>query len=433
MSDALYAGAAVRRLRRREGLTQSAMAARLSVSPSYLNLIERNRRPLSAQVVVRLVDSFEFDPRALKDDPVIGGVDGLMRRFADPRLTDLAVDREEAEEFLSASPRAAAALARLFDETPSAGPSAHSLSAYRAAIEKWQNHFPDLDAAAEQLADEVRLTSPDMQRGIVDRLRDRHQLSLRILPLDVIGERDRGLDYHARQVQLSEMLSLQQRQFQLARQLVELELHGVIAPLANTVDSDDPAIRTVFADHVGDYAATALLLPYGRFLRACEQTGYDHTVLQARFSVDFETLASRLTTLQRTGHRGLPFFSMVSDGAGQVARFVAGASRATFPVVGTLCPLWTVHDALVRPDAEIRQRVIPEGAPTDMAEWITVSRSARSAGGAMRVVTLGLQASLASDTQTGKLVGDEAPTPIGPGCAQCRRTRCHQRAYPATG
>jgi len=63
----LYAGAALRRLRRREGLTQAVMAQRLSISPSYLNLIERNQRPVTARVVVELVDQFDYDPRALQD------------------------------------------------------------------------------------------------------------------------------------------------------------------------------------------------------------------------------------------------------------------------------------------------------------------------------------------------------------------------------
>ena len=49
----LLAGPAVRRLRKREGLTQAAMAAQLGISASYLNLVERNQRPLTARLLVR--------------------------------------------------------------------------------------------------------------------------------------------------------------------------------------------------------------------------------------------------------------------------------------------------------------------------------------------------------------------------------------------
>ena len=86
------------------------MAARLSISPSYLNLIERGQRPLSARVVMALVEEFAFDPAALKVDESIGGVDGLARRFADERFADLAVDREEMAELLANAPNAAAAV-----------------------------------------------------------------------------------------------------------------------------------------------------------------------------------------------------------------------------------------------------------------------------------------------------------------------------------
>ncbi|RYD49134.1 MAG: XRE family transcriptional regulator, partial [Sphingomonadales bacterium] len=52
MADsALFAGPALRRLRRRENLTQANMAVRLRISPSYLNLIERNQRPMTARVI----------------------------------------------------------------------------------------------------------------------------------------------------------------------------------------------------------------------------------------------------------------------------------------------------------------------------------------------------------------------------------------------
>ena len=103
--EALFAGPALRRLRKREGLTQAATAARLDISPSYLNLIERNQRPVSARVMMQLVEQFDFDPRSLREDEAIGGIDGLARRFADERFADLGIDREELQEFLALAPQ----------------------------------------------------------------------------------------------------------------------------------------------------------------------------------------------------------------------------------------------------------------------------------------------------------------------------------------
>ncbi len=98
--EALFTGPAIRRLRKREGLTQAATAARLDISPSYLNLIERNQRPVSARVMMQLVEQFDFDPRSLREDEAIGGIDGLARRFADERFADLGIEPTSLEAVL---------------------------------------------------------------------------------------------------------------------------------------------------------------------------------------------------------------------------------------------------------------------------------------------------------------------------------------------
>ena len=53
----LYLGPKLRLLRRELGLNQSQMAEELGVSPSYLNHLERNQRPLSAQMLLRFAQT----------------------------------------------------------------------------------------------------------------------------------------------------------------------------------------------------------------------------------------------------------------------------------------------------------------------------------------------------------------------------------------
>ena len=100
----LLAGHAVRRLRRRAGLTQAAMAEMLVISPSYLNLVEKNQRPLSAALLVKLAETFDFDPRALAAGEPGGGAAAIRRRLADPMFADLEIDRNEVEEWLAGAP-----------------------------------------------------------------------------------------------------------------------------------------------------------------------------------------------------------------------------------------------------------------------------------------------------------------------------------------
>src|SRR5690606_29536226 len=174
--DAIFAGPALRRLRKREGLTQSAMAVQLAISPSYLNLIERNQRPLTARVMVQVVERFDFDPRSLRESETVGGIDGLARRLADQRFAGFSIDRDEIGEVLAMAPHFAAAFAQLYDTAGEGAAGDDPLAESRREIERWRNHFADLDAAAEELADELRLSRADIGTALVERLRERHQI-----------------------------------------------------------------------------------------------------------------------------------------------------------------------------------------------------------------------------------------------------------------
>lgn len=436
MADpALYVGPALRRLRRRENLTQAGMALRLQISPSYLNLIERNQRPVTARVVVRLMSEFAFDPRELSGPAAVGGVDGLARRLSDERFADLSIDRQEVDEFLSTSPQIAAALARIYD-TGRANPGAGDdpVTAARREIERWRNHFADLDHSAEELADEMRLSRGDIAVALAERLRDRHQLSVRILPREVMPGARRLLDLHARQVQLAEMLAPESRAFELAVQLAALERREAIMQLVAGARLEDPTAGELLARHLEGYFAAALIMPYGRFLRACESTGYDIPVLQRRFGVSFEQLAHRLTTLQRVGQRGLPFFMLRLDRAGQVSKRFIGASGAVFLESDHSCPLWCASRAFEGNGELLVQAVSVGETGTGAAHWLCAAQS-NGPGNSRFAVVLGVDAALAPDLAwaRGISLAREAAVPIGPGCKLCHVVDCPQRSLPPIG
>ncbi len=436
MADpSLYAGPALRRLRRRESLTQAGMAQRLQISPSYLNLIERNQRPMTARVVVQLMGEFAFDPRDLAGDAAVGGLDGLVRRLNDERFADLGIDREEAGELLSANPQIAAAFARLYDtargdQTEGEEP----LTAARREVERWRNHFADLDHAAEALADEMRLSRGEIAVALAERLRDKHQLAVRILPREVMPQSRRRLDLHARQVQLAEMLGPESRAFELALQLAAIEQREAIAHLVTGARLADTTARELLARHLESYFAAALIMPYGRFLRACEATGYDLPVLQRRFGVSFEQLAHRLTTLQRVGQRGLPFFMLRIDGAGQVSKRFLGASGAVFLESNHTCPLWCASRAFERPGEASVQAVTLAESGAGASHWLCLAQSGGAAQARFATI-IGVDAALASNLAfaRGVALTREAAVPIGPGCRLCHVPDCAQRSVPPVG
>lgn len=426
----LLAGPALRRLRKREGLTQAAMAGSLGISPSYLNLIERNQRPLSARVLVQVIERFDFDPRSLREDDAIGGIDGLVRRMSDKRFADLGIDREEVQEFLSAAPQAAAAFARLYDSGGSGRIAAEDAAgAARRAIERWQNHFADLDHAAEDLADELRLSRGEISAALGERLREKHQLQVRILPAEVMPGQVHRLDLHARQLQLSEMLPGAARRFQIARQVGALEMREAIETLVAGANLASAEARHILREHITDYLAGALLLPYRRFLRACELTGYDLAVLQRRFAVSFDQVAQRLTTLGRVGERGLPFFTATIDRAGRMVGFTAGGSGALYPLDGARWPAWVPYAAFERPGTVLTQAVTFGEGEAAARHWFIITRTVDGDGvtcAARRAVVLGIEARFAGDLAhaRGALLDRADAVPLGTPCLRCGQAEC---------
>ena len=428
--NSLLAGPSLRRLRKREGLTQAAMAASLGISPSYLNLIERNQRPLSARVLVQVIERYDFDPSSLREDEAIGGVDGLARRMADRRFADLGIDREELQEFLAAAPQAAAAFARLYDNSqPEENRGEDPIGEARRAVERWQNHFADLDHAAEELADELRLSQGDISAGLIERLRERHRLSVRILPAEVVPGLVHRLDLHARQLQISEMLGGAARRFQIARQIASIEQRDAIEMVVTGANLSSNEAKERLREHVTDYVAAALLMPYRRFLRACEQTNYDLPVLSRRFAVSFDQLAQRLTTMQRVGERGLPFFCARFGRTGRMVHFSAGASGAAYPLDGARWPAWAPYAAFESRGETLTQAVTfgeGEGAPR---HWFTIARTIEVDGAACsarRSIVLGLEARFAGELAQARGVSldPKDAVPLGVGCPRCGRMDC---------
>lgn len=418
------------------------MAETLEISPSYLNLIEKNQRPLTAPVMLRLAERFDFDTRTLSAAEPGGGADAIRRRLADPMFADLEIDRDEVAEWLSGAPGGAEAFARVFDALRESGggkaasEAIDAVATARGEIERWRNHFADLDAQAEALADELRLGGSDLYGAILERLRVRYQIAVRILPVDVMPGVLRRLDMHARQLQLSEMLDPASRTFQAAFQLGLLEAKTELDALVTGAGLADRPAQRLFHRHVTSYFAAALMMPYGRFLRACDQTGYDLDLLQRRFNAGFEMVAHRLTTLQRVGARGLPFFMIRVDRAGLVSKRYAGASNAPLIEAAGRCALWGVHHAFDRQGELVRQLVELE----DGSRWFTLARTVRpqhrSAEGitATFTVALGVSADLAESLVAARGIDFKgAAVPIGLGCTRCQRPQCPQRAAPPDG
>ena len=163
-------------------------------------------------------------------------------------------------------------------------------------------------------------------------------------------------------------------------------------------------------------------------------------MLQRRFNVGFEQLAHRLTTLQRVGQRGLPFFMARFDRAGQFSKRYAGASGTIMLESEQSCPLWKAHQAFERAGRICVQNIEFTDSAGQSSQWFTLARTVQGSGalggeGAQFVVVLGLDAALAGQLAQarGASLARGQATRTGPGCALCHRPDCQQRSLPPRG
>ena len=371
MQGKVMAGQRVRRLRRERGLTQARMAAQLGISTSYLNLIERSQRPVTVPFLLKLGQAFDIDLQRFAEDDE-GRVTAQLREvFGDPLFARSRVGDQDIRDAAQASPALGDAVILLFrayrdllentmdgaegpgaagegkPAAPLAGAAGSPNDEVQEFIQARACYFPEIEDAAERLRADESLEPDALYEGLRAVLTDAHGLKVRLLPADVMHDLVRRYDRHGRRVLLSDALSPEERVFQLAHQLGLLGWHELFDDIAARSGLEGEARRLLVID-LANYFAGACVMPYERFHAAAEALDYDIDLLGRRFGASFEHVCQRLVTLQRPGAKGVPFFLVHLDCAGNVLRrFDAGGFR--FARFGGLCPRWGVHRAFQTP------------------------------------------------------------------------------------
>ena len=448
-SDKLLIGPRLRRFRQTLGLTQARMAKDLGISSSYLNLIERNQRALSAKVLLKMAEIYDFDITGLSSSSDTHLIAELFEALRDPLFNIGGISKNEAEDSVGASPQTAKALLGLYrkyrdlqrrqsdqtvdrDRVELLEQSSAAVEAVRRFIHEHRNYFDPLDQAAEELSRELGLTKREPHAALTERLRDKHDLSVRIVPIDVMPEMLRYFDRHSKRINLSELLRQSGRRFQLAFQIGMLEHRDLIDELIKSANFPNRDAEGLARTSLANYFAAATLMPYSRFLKEAENCQYDVDLLGHRFGTSFEQTAHRLTTLGRTNARGIPFFFVRIDVAGNVSkRFSAG--RFHFSQFGGACPLWNIHECFQTPGKTISQKIQMPDDTTYFSIARMVSRSDGTYNQPAQKLAIGLGCDIAYAprliyAQQYNLDAPQ-PTPIGINCYQCERPHCRQRAH----
>lgn len=454
MNRKLLIGPALRRLREKNQLSQSAFAERLGLSFSYVCQLENNQRPVTAAVLLKLTQVFQVDLGEFSDDRhkrLLGELDAIFR---DQRLANgQQVTPADIDRMVHTVPALAEVLValyqkqlhlqdelqqlveRFYGDSQQAALAPFPHEAARDFFNRHDNYFDTLDRAAEQLAHDWRLQPG--QRAAVLRQHLQQEHGIAVLTGDDALEL-RHYDARKRQLLLHPLLSDAQQVFQMASQLAFVA-HGDLLDAACAGDAllGDAQTRTLARQGLAHYFAGALLLPYGDFLAAVRHTRYDIERLQQQYAVSFESICHRLSTLQRPGARGVPMYLIRVDQAGNVSKRQS-ANSLHFARHGGTCPLWHVFDAFVQPGRILTQVAeMPDGT-----RYFGIARSVQRGGGSYHAPRkrfafgIGCELSQARElvyADGWDLQQPQAITPIGPGCRVCPRTDCVQRAFPPAG
>lgn len=440
--EKLFAGARLRRLRRDAGQTQAVFADTLGVSASYLNLLERNQRPVTARVLLALAEAFDVDVRAFAAESDRQLVADLKAAAADPVLGGCDLDARDMQDLADGHPRAAEAFARIYQayrdtsaaasdmalraaEGGAGGAALSPLEEVRDALDAAQNYFPALEDAAEA----VRATLPEadaLEASLVQYLKQNHGAAVRTYDDEVMGGALRRFDFHARKLLLSDLLEPAQRVFHLAASIVNLDLGEALESESSRAQGLSPDADKLYRASLANYAAASLLMPYSTFFEAAEKARYDIDALRRRFNVSFEQVCHRLTTLNRPGERGVAFFMIRVDQAGNISKRFGGGVLA-FARSGGGCGRWRLFDAF-----RASERIHVQGLELpDGARFVSVARAVArplaTGGAAMHAVAVGCDAAEAD-----RLIYEpgQAFTPVGLSCRLCERPDCAERAFP---
>jgi predicted transcriptional regulator/DNA-binding XRE family transcriptional regulator len=446
----LFLGARLKRLRRERGLNQSQMADALGISASYLNHLERNQRPVTAGILLRLAEGFDIDVKAFASESGEGGgAQQLAEIFSDPMLADIGVSRYELVELADNTPAVAEGIARLYTafrelqrqpaEAETGGSDPRVLITpetwVRDYIQAQRNHWPELEEASETLGG--ALNDPlSVAEPLRRRLKEAWGVEVRVVGPEILEDASQHYDPQRRVLMLSSLLRPENRQFGIAYQLALLEFAPIIANMLEAARPPDQGSRRLLHMSFANYAAGAIIMPYGKFLRAAEEHRYAIDRLCAQFGANVEQVAHRLTTLGRSGAKGVPFFMLRVDPAGNISQRFAGES---FPIshFGGTCPRWHLHNAFQTPGQTIRQLIeTPDGQ-----RFFTISRTIDRPirpdlrDDALLAIGLGCDVKHASRIAyaDGLDLTNTPATPVGPACSICPRLQCAYRATPPAG
>ncbi|TCP38050.1 helix-turn-helix transcriptional regulator [Rhodovulum marinum] len=430
MPRSALTGTRIRERRTVLGMRQAELARRAGISPSYLNLIEHNRRRIGGKLLVELARHLGVEASALTEGAGAALIETLREAAAGQEGAAAEIDR--LEEFAGRFPGWAALLAARHRRV-------RELERTVEMLTDRMTHDPFLSTSLHEVISAVtsiRSTAailaetedidPDWQRRFHRNLSDDSR-RLAEGAQALVAYLDEGADDPGTQSSPQEEVEAYLR----ARDYHLPELERALPPeparlVGEAAELTSAPARELALGFLRRYRRDAELMPLDAFAEAARAERLDPGRLAARFGVDPGAVFRRLAALPRAAAGG-PVGLVTCDGSGTLT-FRKPVEGFALPRFGAACPLWPLYQALARPMAPLRA-VVELGGPVPQ-RFLTYALCQPALAGGFDGPQV-LEAAMLILPEETVPAPEGRGQPIGTSCRICPRRGCVARREPS--
>ncbi len=445
-------GPKIKAFRRQIGLQANKLSEELNISPSYLNLIEKGKRKIDGDLLIKVCEKLRIELSDLTSKTDLNLENNISELLSDELFEDLDILGPEVKDLVNTNPKIAKALIKLGDNFKQKDHeivnkveniSGKIIDSRKAAfpgevisdfLQENKNFFPKLENFANNIFEKVKQNNRTRYIALCDFLKYEYGITVK----DVIPEEGKPFSkiYKSKhkELLLSDYLSLETKKLHAAAQISQEGASKEIDEYLATFNFPSEEAKKLTRVALLNYSGAAILMPYKLFHKECKELKYDLELLQNTFATSFEQVAHRVTCLQDPSLPGIPFHFLRVDVAGNISKRFS-LSGIEIPRYGGACPRWNVYSAFSRPG--VIQAAVSK--MTNGEKYVCIAKTVEKGVGrygqkkSMLSIGLGCEAKYAKDfvyTENLDLNDKKSELPIGVSCRTCDRLDCSQRAFP---
>ena len=448
----LQIGYKIKTKRRKLGISQTDMSKKLSISASYLNLIESGKRKINVDLLLKLADELGIEISDISKKTDTNLYQNLMDVLGDSLFEDLDITNFDIKELVNTSPLIAKALVKLGDNYKKKNQdivnkveniSGKFIDSRKNSfpgevvsdfLQQNENYFSKLEDFAGTFYEKIQSNNRVGYSSICEYLHNIHGIEVRDVVPDENKPFTKQFNLSKKIFLVSDYLTLETKKLYAGAQVAQLEANEIIEEYLNSFSFPSEESKKLSKVALLNYAGAAIIMPYKLFYEECIKQRYDVELLQNTFAVSFEQVAHRITSLQNPKMKGIPFHMLRADVAGNISKRFS-LSGIEIPRYGGACPRWNIYKAFTMP-GKINAAVskMPNGE-----KYVCIARTVEKGIGkhgmekTLLSIGLGCQAKYAKDfvyADSLNLNDKKTETPIGVNCRTCDRMDCQQRAFP---